>query len=146
MVRIARRLIILVLSFLLISANCFAASIGVIIDDKNIEFDVPPTLQNGRTLVPVRKIFEELDCDVEWLGESQTVIATQNSKIIALRIGINRMIRTDIETGISEVFEIDVPPIVQNGRTLVPVRVISEALNYFVDWDAETNMVIIKTQ
>ncbi len=137
---------VIILICLLITTSCFASEIGVIIDDKNIEFDVPPTSQNGRVLVPMRKIFEELGCVVEWLGESQTIIATQNSKVIALRLGNNRIICTDMETGVTEVKETDVPPTSQNGRTLAPVRVISETLGCFVDWNGENNSVIIKSK
>ena len=138
--------VIFLIICLFLRANCFASGIGVIIDDKKIDFDVPPTLQNGRVLVPMRKIFEEFGCGVEWLGESQTVIATQNSKVIALRIGVNKIICSDIETGVAEVKEIDTAPIAQNGRTLVPVRVISEILNYFVAWNEKTRTVIILTR
>lgn len=144
--RIRRKSIVFILVCLLISTSCFATEIGVVLDNKNIEFDVQPILQNDRVLVPMRKIFEELGCSVEWLGDSQTVIATQNSKIIALRVGVNKIICSNIETGTTEMKRIDVAPILQNGRTLVPVRFISETLNYFVDWEAKTNTVIINTK
>lgn len=55
----------------------------------------------------MRKIFEELGCDVDWLADTRTVIATQNSKIIALQIDQSKIISTDIETGITEITEID---------------------------------------
>lgn len=122
---------------------CYASDISVRIDNKNIEFDVPPIIENNRTLVPMRKIFEELGCDVEWLAESKTVIATKNSRIIALQIGKNKIISTDVETGESVVTEIDISPIIYNNRTLVPVRVISECLGYNVEWKSDEKTVLI---
>ena len=141
-----RRFIIIVLVCLLIPTTSFATQISVIIDNETIEFDVSPTIQDNRVLVPIRKIFEKFNCNVEWIEKSQTVIATQNNKIISLRVGKNIIICTDIETGLTKIREIDVAPIIQNGRTLVPIRVISESLNYYVDWIPETNSVIIKTK
>ena len=137
--------IFLVICFVF-NSTVFASGISVEIDSKNIDFDVPPIIENNRTLVPMRKIFEELGCDVEWLSDSQTVIATKNSKIIALQIGKNKIIATDIEMGENTITEIDTAPIIHNGRTLVPVRVISEALGCSVEWDSESQTVIIKTE
>lgn len=37
----------------------------------------------------------------------------------------------------------DADPVIENGRTLVPVRIISEKLGYKVDWDEGTKTVII---
>ena len=90
-------------------------------------------------------IAAELGCDVEWLPESQTVIATKNSKVMALQIGKNIIILNDIETGKTKVTEIDTTPILYNNRTLIPVRVISECLGYSVDWNNNTQKVIITT-
>ena len=131
---------------LVFNSTVFASGTSVEIDSKNIEFDVSPIIENSRTLVPMRKIFEELGCEVEWLSESQTVIVTKNSKIIALQIGKNKIISTDIETGENVVTEIDTAPQIHNGRTLVPVRVISESLGCNVEWDGESQTVIIKTK
>jgi hypothetical protein len=36
------------------------------VDDKPIELDVPPKIENGRTLVPIRFVSENLGCEVEW--------------------------------------------------------------------------------
>lgn len=120
--------------------------VDVKIDDKKIGFDVHPVIQNNRTLVPMRKIFEELGCEVEWLAETKTVIATKNSTIIALQIGEKRIILKNVETGETVVKEIDTAPVILNNRTLVPIRAISESLGNNVDWDEENRTVLIKTK
>lgn len=129
----------------MLSTTCFASEIKVTIDDKNIEFDVPPIITEGRTMVPMRKIFEELGCTVEWLGESQTIIATQNSKIIVLKIDNTKILSSDVSTGKTDTLQTDVAPMLHNGRTLIPVRAVSEALGCTVDWDPEVQTVIIKS-
>ena len=121
----------------------YASEITVKINDKDVIFDVSPIIMNERTMVPMRAIFEDLGCEVEWLSQSQTVIATQNSKIIALQIGSNRIISTDVETNQTTVYESDVAPVIHNERTMIPVRVISEILGYKVDWESQTQEVII---
>ena len=138
-------ILILVICFSL-CVPCFASEIQVKIDDRKIEFDVLPTSQNNRTLVPMRKIFEELGCEVEWLAETKTIIATKDSKIIALQIGAEKIILKDIETEETIVKEIDAAPVILNNRTMVPVRAISECLGNDVDWDGENKTVLIKVK
>lgn len=136
----------LLVFFLFFSLTCHAEGIKVTIDNSYVDFDVPPIIENGRTLVPMRKIFEELGCDVEWLAETRTVIATKNSKIIALQIEKNIIVLNDIETGKNEVKTIDTAPVIYNNRTLVPVRVISESLGCEVEWNGEEQKVMIYTK
>lgn len=124
---------------------CQASEINVEIDDEKIEFDVSPMIQNGRTLVPMRKIFEELGCEVEWLADVQTIIAVKNNLIIALQIGKNKVILTNIETNSTTVTELEVSPVIYNSRTFVPVRAISDCLGYKVNWDGGIQTVFIKT-
>ena len=141
-----RILTVILVLLLMFSSVGYAEDIKVVINENEVEFDVPPIIENNRTLVPMRKIFEGLGCDVEWLAESQTIIATKNSKIMALKIGKNKIISNDIETGETSVTEIDTAPIIYNNRTLVPVRVISESLGCTVNWDGKTQTVIITTE
>lgn len=132
--------------FVMVSTTTYASDVSVYIDESIVEFDVPPAINDGRAMVPMRKIFEELGCEVEWLSDSQTIIATKNAKIMALQIGKNKIILTDIETNITEVYELDVAPQIMDGRTLVPVRAISELLDYSVEWDSVTYQVKIYTE
>ena len=137
--------IFLIIFTIIFSTVCHAENIKICIDDIYLDFDTAPIIQDNRTLVPMRKIFEELGCEVEWLSKTQTVIATRNSKIIALQIGKSKIIVTDIETGITDVTEIDTAPILYNSTTFVPVRVISESLNYMVSWNNDEKIVSITT-
>ena len=116
------------------------SDIKVRVNRNLIMFDQPPVAENGRTLVPLRKIFEALRAEVEWNGETQTVTAYGNNRIIKLTLGENVMYVNGVE------YELDVPAKAINGRTLVPVRAISQALDCIVDWDNSTKTVIIETQ
>ena len=129
---------------MLFTTTVFAQNdIKLTINNKVIAFDVPPQIVDGRTLVPMRKIFEELNSEVEWLEQSQTIYAFHDSKLIIMQIGKNSMYIADLLTGINKEIQIDVPPQIINGRTLVPVRAVSESLNMNVGWDDSTKTVII---
>ena len=89
----------------------------------------PPILDNGRTLVPFRGIFEALGTNISWDSESQTVTAQRGMIVIQLTIGettayINK-----------DAVELDVPAKIVNDRTLVPVRFVAESMNCIVEWD-----------
>jgi len=114
-----------------------AQPITVTLNGEQLHFDVPPVLENGRVLVPLRVIFESLGATVDWDGATSTVTATQGSNTVKLTIGKS----TAYKNGAT--VELDVPAKVVKGRTLVPVRFISEAMGANVRWDAEKNDVII---
>jgi len=119
-------------------AEAAAGNITVYVNDIRLQFDQPPILENGRTLVPMRAIFEELNCTVEWYESTQMIIAvTEFGVYITLEIGSNIM------TVKHDVIYLDVPPKLVNGRTLVPVRAISEALGADVSWHEPSSSVFI---
>ena len=112
-------------------------NITVTLNGNKIDFDVQPVIIDGRTLVPMRKIFEAFNADVKWIDETQTVIAKRDRKEIIIQIGNKIMTVGGVEK------ELDVPAQLIDGRTLVPVRAVSEALECTVDWDDATQTVII---
>lgn len=92
--------------------------------------DTPPMLINSRTMVPLRFIGENLGAVVAWQGETKTVTIKQDKEVIELVIG---------ELGLG----LDVPATIINGRTMVPLRYISEKLGAKVTWFSETKSVEI---
>ena len=91
----------------------------------------------GRTLVPLRAIFEALGASVEWNGETKTVTSVLDETEIKLTIGEKALYKN------GETVELDVPAQIMNGRTMVPVRAISESFGVKVEWDGETRTVIL---
>lgn len=113
--------------------------VKVDIDKTNLAFDVLPIIQNGRTLVPMRAIFEALGADVEWNGDTQTITAKNNDVTIQMQIGNNTLTKNGQST------QMDVSPQIIDGRTMVPVRAISDSFNVTVDWDGYTQTVSLFT-
>lgn len=118
----------------------FEPEIKVVIDGETLETDQSPIIVNDRTLVPMRAIFEKLGASVDWNESAQAVTAVKGEREISLAIGGDVM-RID-----GEAKTLDVPAMLYNERTLVPVRAVSEALNCNVNWIGEENTVVITTK
>ena len=125
--------------------------IAVELDGKTIEFDVNPEIIDGRTMVPLRKIFEEIGALVKWDGETQTISARKNKKTITLVVGsselkIDKGKTDDDGNPIVETVALEVEPQIVSGRTLVPARAISESFGLDVEWDESANKVVITSE
>lgn len=114
-------------------------NIKVTVNGEYVTFDQSPIIENDRTLVPFRAIFEKLGAKVDWDGNTRTVTAVKDGTTITLKIG-----EKAINVG-GKRRELDTAPKIVNDRTLVPVRAISEALGCTVDWNGGTKTVIIKS-
>jgi len=115
-----------------------AHSINVIVNGTALTFDQPPIIQDGRTLVPLRVIFEALGADVTWEQATQTVTAERDDVTVSLRIGSNVLARND------ELVTLDVPAQIVGERTLVPARAVAESFGAQVDWEQSTRTVTIE--
>lgn len=127
--------IMAVLCFIMVGPA--AAAPTVFVDGRQLSFDVPPTIENERILVPLRVIFEALGATVVWDQNTQTVTATKSGTEIILTIGQN----TAFKNGAPIL--LGTPSRVIAGRTLVPIRFVSESLGAQVDWDDSDQRVII---
>lgn len=118
--------------------------VTVMVDGEKVEFDVLPIIENDRTLVPMRAIFEALGKTISWNDETKTAIAEDSSITVAFKIGTDEIIKTDKKSDSeTETIKIDVSAKIVNDRTIVPLRAISEAFGNVVDWDGETRTVTV---
>jgi Copper amine oxidase N-terminal domain len=114
-----------------------APYVKVFVEGQLVSFDVPPVIAAGRVLVPLRGVFNRLGAVVTWDPASQTVLAARGDTSIGLRIG-------DTEAHINgQPTLMDVPALLVDGRTMVPLRFISQALGSQVSWDATSTTVQI---
>ena len=93
--------------------------VSVLLNGKKLSFDVSPQIINGRTMVPMRGIFEALGAKIEWNGDTQTIKAIQNDIVIIMQID-NPVISVS-----GEDIALDVPPLLVDDRTLVPVKAVA---------------------
>lgn len=106
---------------------------------------VNPDIINNKTMVPMRKIFEEFEMNVEWNAEERSITATNDEKKIFLAIGELEATVENIASGDSEkeVITLDSAPVILNNRAMVPVRFVAESIEKKVGWDATERTVII---
>ena len=126
----------------LVTFSAFAADISVKVDGRTVTFreDPKPVILNDRTYVPVRRVLERMGADVEWNGEKRTVTVTSynNIKEVILTIDSPEIIvytYTSVLHADKETVICDVNPIILNDRTMLPIRVIAEALGADVEYD-----------
>ena len=121
-----------------------SAEILIVLNGNKIQFpDVKPFILNDRTMVPVRFISENMGFNVEWNGALQEVKITNDNKIIKLLINKSKVLVDNKEV------TLNVAPILYTddlgrGRTMVPLRFISEVFGYQVNWNNELRQVTIQ--
>jgi len=144
-----RKLIILIfvlIALLAIAAPAWAADdIKIFIDDKELVFgkgEQGPIMENGRVLVPLRKLFEEIECQVHYLPEGQRI----HIYSYPMAISINMRVGSKEAFVYSKAIALDVAPKVVNGVTLIPLRFAAENSRSKVVWDASKRQVNIAVQ
>jgi len=116
-----------------LTADTTTAMVG----DEQRFLDSPPIIVNGVTFVPLRFIGEALGAQVTWNPDLQVVSLVKGSSQIQLMVGSKLAI---IDGRITQLLE---APRIQNGRTMVPLRFISEAFGADVTWDQTTKAVTV---
>ena len=130
--------------FVLLVLLCFVFTLPVIaaptvvLDGKQLSFsDTQPIIEDGRTLVPLRSIFESMGATVTWNQDTQTATAIKGNKTVILPIGSTE------PTINGQVKKLDVPAKIVNGRTLAPLRFVGEAFGGTVGWDQGSQTITI---
>ena len=118
-----------------------SGNLRVFLNGEQVAFpDQKPQIVGGRTLVPVRFISEALGAGVTWEDATQQVKITQGQKHIVLTIG-----RAEVLVD-GTTFILDVPAQIIAGRTMVPLRFVSEVLGASVEWSEEYYAVFITSR
>ena len=112
--------------------------VAVELNGQRVAFDQEPVIQDGRTLVPLRAIFEAMGASVKWDAATQTVSSTRNGTTIVLTIGSNILYKNNTP------ITLDVPAQIMGNRTMVPLRAIAESFGAAVSWDESTRTVAIR--
>lgn len=120
---------------LILTGISCASEIKVYLNNNQVSLNGKAVMENGRVLVPMRSIFESLGASVNWDGKNNLITSIKGNTKIALQIGNKNM-------GLNgKLIALDVAPKIVSGRTLVPIRVISESFGYEVKWDNSVYIV-----
>lgn len=99
--------------------------------------DAQPQIMNQRAMVPFRRTAEALGATVDWNKTTETATLTKGNRTVV------HTMRTNVITvnGVASTF--DTPSAVVQNRTMMPVRMLSEALGNVVTWDNSSRTVNI---
>lgn len=108
-----------------------AGPVRVVVNGSRISFpDAQPYLDdNNRVQVPVRFVSEALDGTVTWDGADKTVTIKRGTDVVTIKIGEKKIRVNGAEK------TLDTEAVLNQDRTFVPVRFVSEALGAAVSWD-----------
>lgn len=126
--------LVMMLNFTVFASNT-QSEITVLLNEKTIAFDQPPIIENGRTLVPLRAIFESLGASVNWEPQTRTIISKLGATTITLQLDSRTANINDKEV------ILDVPAKIYSGRTLIPLRFIGEGFGLAVEWTEEKRQI-----
>ncbi|SMP43226.1 stalk domain-containing protein [Anoxynatronum buryatiense] len=115
-------------------------SVAIEIDGEPLAMDVAPVIEAGRVLVPVAPLMRALGAEVQWQPENRQVIIEHHSDRVVLTIDSAQAAFNDA------LIQLQVPARILEGRTLVPLRFVSETLQANVRWDEVNRMVRVTTQ
>lgn len=107
------------------------------LNGQRLTFDQPPVMQQGRVMVPLRGIFENLGANVIYDPANRTIKATGDDRTVELALGQRQALINGRQV------YLDVPAATLGGRTMVPLRFVSEALGADVKWMSATKTVAI---
>lgn len=137
--RVIIRILPMVLAMLLFAPTMLVASeIGVTINGAEVSFeDQSPIIIENRVLVPVADVFRQMGFSVYWDGDlRQTALVSEDHHIV-IAIG------SDLFFANGAIYTLDVPAQIINGRNMLPIRRVLEAVGKDVDWDDGAQAVVI---
>ena len=109
------------------------------VDDVLLTSDVPAVIEAGTTLMPFRALFEALGANVLWDEENRLVLGIYKTTAVKLFVGTDK-----IEVN-GKISKMPVPVKLISGRTMIPLRTVSEAFGFKVDWDGVNKLISIRS-
>ncbi len=121
--------------------------INIVMEGKDMISDVPAVISvidgKARTLVPISFIANEIGADVSWNGKEKIATIEFKDKKIELKIGSEKAKVNSKEYILPDRVPARILSYNGNGRTMVPVRFVTEQLGYEVFWEGETSTATI---
>ncbi len=121
--------------------NTDKVKVLVYVDGQKIDFAEEPVVINGRTMVPLRGVFEAIGSSVDWNNSDRRVTALRDRTKVSLVIGV-----PEISVNDSSKINLDVAPIIRNNYTFIPLRAVSESFGLEVGWNNSNRVVTISTR
>jgi len=118
-------------------------AVKIVIDGKTGTYTNTPIISEGRTLLPLREVLTNLGVkneEIKWNDSDKSIRISKDSTTIDLKIN-------DKNGSVNgEKIDIEVPPMIYNDSTYIPVRFVSQSLGKKVVWDGSTTSVLIRDE
>jgi hypothetical protein len=106
--------------------------------------EAPPMIVQGRTLIPLRVLAETMGMEVSWVSAGQYIWLDRDGVRLELQIGRNFAWKYALDAPEKrEKLEMDVPPMIVNNRTLLPLRFVTENFGALVDWNGFEQRILV---
>lgn len=115
----------------------FGNEVAVYIDGEKVVFTSDsgsPFIENGRTLVPLRRTMEAFGAEVTWDGETRSIIVRKAPVTVLCAIDEMCVYRNGVK------IPNDAAAVIRGGRTYLPIRVVLESFGAEVDWDGSVRI------
>lgn len=134
-----KKFIITAIAALMMTMPAMAADDGVTVIANGNTVDDKGIIVDGRTLVPVRGVFEEFGFEVEYDASTKTATLTDENTVVIMTNG-----KENFEIN-GKVITPDVPQQIIDGRFMLPLRAVGEAIGAEVGWDSDTKTASLTT-
>lgn len=128
-------------SFLLsaiFSINALAyEGVNINFKGEDITSEIAPMIIEGRAMVPVRGIFEEIGAKISWLEDEKTVVGEKNGVKVTMTVG------DSFYTVNGSVKPMDSKAVIVKNRVMIPVRYAAQAFGYKAVWNENEKTVFI---
>lgn len=113
--------------------------IPVVVNGQKVKFpDTEPYINTDYfTMVPLRFVSEQLGATVSWSNKAKSATLKYEDKTVIMTVG-SKKVKVN-----GEVVMLDTVAEMYDGRTMVPLRFVSEVLGSTVKWDKGANSVIV---
>ncbi len=132
---------------MLLTSACYAQdNIKVVVNHNEIQFeDQGPEIIRDRTYIPLRSLLEIMGCELRYNSVTSVIRIYKNDTTYAVRIGSPYLYNYNTKV----VIKMEDVPIIKNGRTLVPIRYMTELAGAEVSWlgaERTVNVMYEKTE
>ncbi|MFE1242992.1 copper amine oxidase N-terminal domain-containing protein [Fictibacillus sp. NPDC058756] len=136
-----KRILIFLFTFFIVfglsSITQAADNIKVQINGSLVDFDAQPFAEDGRVLVPLRGVAEEMGAEVNWYPATNGITIKNGMKYIHFKLNSKLVLNNGEDT------IIDVAPAAKNGRAFLPLRFIGEQFGAEVKWSPKDQTAYI---
>lgn len=111
---------------------------SAVVGGKPYTLDVAPLLLDGTTYLPLRFVTEAMGAQIDWNAALKRVSVLRGAQLMEMTLGSKDFVLTGVRK------QSDVAPITRSGRTLVPIRLVSEQLGLTVNWDGKLGTITVE--